>query len=142
MEKNINIQQSIFLFKKIRLKKQKTPLKSELFKVFSESFKALFCVIPATTSQLVFDFFSWFIFTWYCNYLFNWFCNILFMAKYTYLPTYLRTCFLNVWESEPHLPYKRVFHIKRTCKLFRCIFRSNGMVYTAEKVQTKNFTQN
>ena len=55
----------------------------------NKAFKALFCVIPAITSKLVFNFFNWFIFTWYCNYLFNWLCNILFMAKYTYLPTYL-----------------------------------------------------
>ena len=57
----------------------------------NKAFKALFCVIPAITSQLVFNFFNWFIFTWYCDYLFNWFCNIFFMVKYTYLPTYLPT---------------------------------------------------
>ena len=55
----------------------------------NKAFKSLFCVIPAITSQLVFNFFNWFIFTWYCDYLFNWFCNIFFMVKYTYLPTYL-----------------------------------------------------
>ena len=76
----------------------------------NKAFKALFCVIPAITSQLVFNFFNWFIFTWYCNYLFNWLCNILFMAKYTYLPTYLPTvCVYNKYVSGFKMVWKCIY---------------------------------
>ena len=102
----------------------------------NKAFKALFCVIPATTSQLVFNFFSWFMFTWYCNYLLNWFCNILIYGE-IYLPTYLWShnqtySELCVTPAYTTAPYSEPVASSKVCRKSKMIMhiQSPGIVRT------------